>query len=63
MQNWKRQLKQGLLNWKDKNVGKASVEKIRSVDEEDYQRIYNQALKMFGKAAADKIQEIRDGKL
>ena len=52
-----------MLNWRSKMVGKLAVRQIKEASDEDYQKIHSQALKMFGQEAADKIQEIRDGKL
>ena len=52
-----------MLNWKSKAVGRIAVRQIQDASDEDYKKIYAQALKMFGPEAAAKIQEIRDGKV
>ena len=49
--------------WKNKAFGKQAVASIKEASPEDYQKIYDQTLRMFGKDAADTIQKIRDGKL
>lgn len=51
-----------MLPVKSKVAGKFAVKQIQTVSDEDFKRIKDQALKMFGQAAADKITEIRNSK-
>jgi hypothetical protein len=52
-----------MIDVKSKIAGRFAIKQIQTATEDDYKRIYDQTLRMFGQAAADKIKDIRNGKV